>query len=60
MIHEIPRPNRSVHSLRRRARRLRSDAETQLFPVASAYKRRASELELEARLLEERHALTPA
>jgi hypothetical protein len=43
-----------VRRLRLRARRLRRQARCSMVPVASALNRRASELELEAYLVEQR------
>lgn len=51
---------RHVASLSRRAERLRADAARLSEPVAAAYRRRASELELEAFAYGVRHLPTTA
>lgn len=45
---------RTVRRLRDRARHLRSESTDQLDPLALAYRRRASELELQAVVLDEK------
>ena len=51
---DVEQPRVVARRLRRRARRLRDDAQAKLEPLADALRRRAAELELQAAILDGR------